>query len=355
MTAPRLEVRLDRIHQNAKVLVGRLAEHGIAVTGVTKGTLGSAEVAAELLAAGVAGIGESRIENIEGLRQAGVTAPITLIRSPMLSQVERVVRQADTSLNTEVVVLEALSDAAGRQGRRHGVVLMVELGDLREGLLPADLEAVARRTLALPHLVLRGIGTNLACQSGVAPDDRNMAELSRLAYGLETSLGRHLEIVSGGNSANLDWALGAPEVGRVNDLRLGEAVLLGCEPLRRRPIEGLRTDAFTLAAEVIEVQVKPSVAWGAINETAFGAMPPATDRGCTSRVIVGLGRQDVEPDGLVLPEGWHLLGASSDHLVLDPGRDRPAVGREVRLGLRYDALLRAMTSPFVTTVYLGGN
>lgn len=354
MTAPRLEVRLDHLRHNARVLVGRLAERGIAVTGVTKASLGCPEIAAQLLAAGVAGIGESRIENIEALRRAGVTAVITLIRSPMLSQVDRVVAHADTSLNTEVSVLDALSAAAGRLGRRHGVVLMVELGDLREGILPDDLEAVARHVLTLPHLVLRGIGTNLACQSGVTPDDRNMAELSDLADALETSLGTRLDVVSGGNSANLEWALGTADVGRINDLRLGEAILLGCEPLQRRPIAGLHGDACTLVAEVIEVQVKPSLAWGAINEAAFGAPPSIVDRGCATRVIVALGRQDVEPDGLALPDGWRLLGASSDHLVLDPGEGRPAVGSEVRFGLRYDALLRAMTSPFVARTLLGG-
>jgi predicted amino acid racemase len=354
VTAPRLEVRLDLIRDNAAALVERLAKHGISVLGVTKATLGCPEVAAALLAAGVAGIAESRIENVEALRRAGVTAPITLIRSPMLSQVERVVEGADTSLNTEVSVLDALSAAAERLDRRHSVVLMVELGDLREGILPADLEAVASHTLALPHLVLRGIGTNLACQSGVTPDDRNMAALSDLAVGLESSLGVQLDVISGGNSANLDWALGAPDVGRINELRLGEAILLGCEPLRRRPIDGLRIDAFTLVAEVIEARVKPSVAWGAINETAFGAATPGADRGEATRVIVALGRQDVEPDGLVLPAGWQLLGASSDHLVLDAGGDRPAVGSEVPFGLRYDALLRAMTSPFVSRMLLGG-
>ncbi len=240
-------------------------------------------MATALLAGGVAGIGESRIENVEALRDAGITAPITLIRSPMLSQVDRVVRHADTSLNSERSVISALSDAAGRQDRHHGVVLMVELGDLREGVLPADLEPLARLVLALPRVTLQGIGTNLACQSGVAPDRDNMAELSALADQLATSLGTDLAVVSGGNSANLDWALGGSAVGRINDLRLGEALLLGCEPLGRRPVAGLRTDAFLLVAEVIEVKVKPSQAWGTTRQTAFGAMPtPRTEAPATA-------------------------------------------------------------------------
>jgi len=229
---------------------------------------------------------------------------------------------------------------------------MVELGDLREGILAVDLEAAVRRTLELPNLELRGIGANLACQSGAAPDERNMGELSTLTASLESTFGITVETVSGGNSANLDWAFGTGEVGRVNDLRLGEAVLLGREPLRRTAIDGLHTDAFTLVAEVIESKDKPSRAWGDIAETAFGAPVVAIDRGTSGRILLALGRQDVEVSGLVAPAGLQVLGASSDHLVLDAGPTRPAVGAEVRFGVNYGALLAAMTSPFVARTYL---
>ncbi len=353
MTAPRLEIRLDHIHHNARALVERLAERGISVTGVTKATLGSPEIARELIRAGVTSIGESRIENIEALRRAGLTTTMVLIRSPMLSQAARVVAHAEVSLNSEIEVVEQLSIAAQEQGRRHRVVLMVELGDLREGILPGDLEGVARRVLDLPGVVLRGIGANLACQSGVAPDQRNMNELSALAASIEARFGLALETVSGGNSANLGWVFTTNDVGRVNHLRLGESILLGCEPLRRTPIEGLHTDAFTLVAEVIESKTKPTKAWGEINQTAFGFRPPDIDRGDTTRVILAVGGQDVDPDGLDPPEGMTILGASSDHLVVDAGRAVPAVGSELRFGLDYSCLLRAMTSPHVSRLATG--
>lgn len=351
MSAPRLEIHLDRLRHNARALVDRLATRSIAVTGVTKATLGSPEVARELLSAGVSAIGDSRIENIETMRRAGITATMVLIRSPMLSQADRVVAHADVSLNTELVVIERLSASAGAVGRTHGVVLMVELGDLREGILPGDLPAVVAETLRLPHIELRGIGANLACQSGVAPDDRNMAELSALAGSLESTFGLKVSVVSGGNSASLDWALGCADAGRVNDLRLGESILLGREPLRRRPVDGLRTDAITLVAEVIESKVKPTLAWGEINETAFGLRKREPDRGSTPRAILAVGRQDVDPEGLTGPFGTKILGASSDHLVVDAGSTPPAVGSEMRFELNYGALLAAMTSPFVTKVF----
>lgn len=351
MSAPRLEIHLDRIRHNARALVDQLATRGVAVTGVTKATLGSPQVARELLRAGVSAIGDSRIENIEAMRRAGITGRMVLIRSPMLSQADRVVANADVSLNTELVAIERLSASAGEKGLVHGVVVMVELGDLREGVLPDDLNAVVARVLRLPHVELRGIGTNLACQSGVTPDDRNMAELSALANSVESTFDLKLAVVSGGNSASLDWALGCADAGRVNDLRLGESILLGREPLRRNPIDGLRTDAFTLVAEVIESKVKPTQAWGEINQTAFGPRSPDPDRGDTARAILALGRQDIDPEGLAGPSGIKILGASSDHLVVDAGSALPEVGSELRFQLSYGALLAAMTSPFVTKLF----
>ncbi|MBK5287535.1 MAG: alanine racemase, partial [Acidimicrobiia bacterium] len=220
MSTPRLEINLDQIRHNATVLVDRLARRGISVTGVTKATLGSARVAREFIGAGVTAIGDSRIENIERMRAAGVHAEIVLVRSPMLSQCDRVVAHADISMNTELDVLSGLSDAATRAGRAHQVILMVELGDLREGIMPGDLLAIAERARQFPLLTIVGIGANQACQSGSTPDEHAMAELSALVLTVESNLGIALPIVSGGNSANLTWALGAGAIGRVNNLRL---------------------------------------------------------------------------------------------------------------------------------------
>lgn len=350
MSAPRLDIDLDRIHHNALVLVERLASRGISVTGVVKAGLGSPAIANTLLRAGVSALGDSRIENIETMRRGRIAAPMHLIRSPMLSQAERVVRQADLSFNTELAVINRLSLAARKAKRAHGIVLMVELGDLREGIMPADLGNTVRAVLRLPNITLRGIGANLACHSGVAPDADNMSELSTLAESIESTFGMHLDLVSGGNSANLDWALGGANTGRINNLRLGESILLGCEPLHRRPIEGLHTNAITLVAEVIEAKLKPSRPWGMIAQTAFGEKPPAAGRKHCLRAILAIGCQDIDPAGLKAPAGTGILGASGDHLIIDSDDGSLAVGSEIRFGLNYSALVRAMTSPFIVKV-----
>lgn len=356
MSAPRLEIHLERLHHNARILVERLGRRGIAVTGVSKATLGLPEIVHTWVAAGIQSIGESRIESIEALAASGVAVPMLLVRAPMLSQVDRVVAHAAISCNSEPVVLEALARTAARQGVRHGVVLMVELGDLREGILAADLEAVAQRTLALPNLMLMGIGTNLGCQNGIAPNAVNMAELSCLATALEHRFAVRLPWCSGGNSANLPWLAAGGDPGRINHLRLGEALLLGREPLGRTAIPGLHTDAITLVAEVIEAKRKPSQPWGERRLTSFAAqpqlLPPAGETASEQRALLALGEQDVDPAGLGAPVGVTIRGASSDHLVVGCTGKAPQVGDEQRYQLSYSALLRAMTSPFVSRCFI---
>jgi predicted amino acid racemase len=231
-------------------------------------------------------------------------------------------------------------------------VLMVELGDLREGVLAADLVPLARGVAGLDGLNLAGIGSNLACQSGVVADQDKMHELSELAGDVEAAVGTALSVVSGGNSANLGWALGTSDPGRIDDLRLGEAILLGLDPLTRLPVAGLRTDAVVMVAELIEVKEKPAQPWGHVGQAAFGAPPGHRRRGTVRQGLLAVGRQDVDHEGLVPPSGVTVLGMSSDHLVVDLGDHGAGVGDELSFAVGYSGMLRAMTSPFVTVLEL---
>ena len=313
--------------------------------------MGNPSYAATLLAAGVRTLGDSRIENIEEMRRAGITAPIALIRTPLLSQADLVVTNADISLNTELDVISALSDAAQKAGRRHAILLMVELGDLREGIMPDDLQETVRRTLTFPHIDLHGIGASLGCLNGVVPDRKNMCELSRLADDLDRNYSASSNFVtrtvSGGNSSNLKWALSGNSIDRINELRLGESILMGVDPLYREPIEGLYTDAVTLFAEVIESKVKPSQPWGEMAHPTFEQSTKRHHHGTTNQMILAVGHQDIDPAGLSPPNGSEILGASSDHLIVTTNGRCALVGTELAFGLDYSAFLRAMTSPFV--------
>ncbi len=344
MSGLRIEIDLDKISANVRELVARCGRRGISVTAVTKAMLGAPELASALSSVEV--LGDARIENIERLRDAGIDTPALLLRTPMLSQVERVIAADVMSVNTQIDVLSALSSAAGTSGRMHDVMLMVELGDLREGVMPDTLHDIIRHVLSCRGLRLAGIGANLACRNGIAPSDQNMGALSAIVESAEVTFGIGIDIVSGGNSANLDWAFHTENIGRINNLRLGESILLGREPLDRQPIPGLHSDAIVLVAEVIESIRKPTKPFGVAHQNSFGETPEGIDRGEIWQTILAIGRQDTDTADIVAPDGIEILSASSDHLIAaTPHRMKP--GDEIRFHPGYSAVLRSMTSPFV--------
>ncbi len=351
MPASRLTIELDKIAHNARRLRALYGSKGVHVTAVTKGVCGSFEVARALLRGGIHSLGDSRLANLHKLRTAGVRAQFVLIRSPMLSQAERVVELADISLNTEVSVIRRLGECAARRGMVHGIVLMVELGDLREGILPSRVEPTAEQVLGLKGARLVGIGTNLACFGAISPTEVKMRELSMIAERIQRKYGIELELVSGGNSANYRWFVSTSDVGLVNHLRIGESILLGRDTLTREPIPGLYTDAFTLSAEVIELKTKPSKPYGEVAQDAFGHVPTFEDKGPMNRAILALGRQDVDVSAIQPKVDAEVIGASSDHLILNARDAQLRVGTIVQFGVKYSALLRAMTSPYVEKAY----
>ncbi len=350
MQHPYLTIDLDKIEHNARTIVGLCRQHGIAVTGVTKVTCGNPDVAQAMLRGGVSSIGESHIENIRRMRAAGIATSYVLLQIPPLSGVEEVIEAADVSLNSELAVLEGLSAAACRRGRIHEVILMVDLGDLREGIWPAELVPFVRQALGLRGIRIKGLGTNLACFGAVAPSADNMNQLVELASEIERTFGLTLEWVSGANSSGLELIASARMPKRVNHARMGEAILLGRETIHRRPWPGTFQDAFLLHTEILELKKKPSVPVGERCEDAFGRLPAFEDRGDVVRALLNVGREDVDIDGIAaLDPRVVILGGSSDYLVADVTGAAGAVrvGGELAFSLKYGALLAAMTSEYV--------
>jgi predicted amino acid racemase len=344
-------VDLGKVRANARTVVDHLP--GISVVGVTKVTCGSPQVARALLAGGARALGESRLENAERLRSAGLTAPIWLLRAPPPDLAGETVQLTDVSLQSELETVVALENAAAAAGRRHAVVAMVDLGDLREGMLPADLPAFLDRVNAMDHVDIAGIGVNLTCYGAIVPDEDNMSRLAELASQSERQLGRPL-LVSGGNSGSIGMVTSGRMPAAVNTLRIGETILLGVDTLTREPTLGLHLDAFTVRAPVVECLVKPSLPQGTIAQDAFGNRPSFTDRGERRRAICALGRQDAPPEGLVPVDPCvEVLGASSDHLILDvDALERPpALGDSITFLPNYGATLQLFTSPYVTKVF----
>ena len=320
--------------------------------GVTKGVLGSPPVAAAMTAAGVGFLADSRIENIIKIKEAGIKNTLVLIRTPPMSKVKQVVTYADISLNSELDVIHQLSEEARAQNKIHRIILMVDLGDLREGILPEDMEQTFGALLSFRGVKPIGIGTNLGCIGAILPDQEKMDELSRIALTLENRFNVHFELISGGNSANFQWANKTEQLGRINNLRIGEMIFTGCNTIDYAPVEQLETNTSCLVAEVIEVKHKHSLPSGTICTDAFGDVPVFSDRGMIRRAIIEIGRQDVPPQGLIPVSDMEIIGSSSDHLIVDLKESAAKVGDHIRFHLTYYAQLSAMTSPYIEKVYL---
>jgi predicted amino acid racemase len=358
MTFPYLNIDLDKIERNARSIVDLCTRHGIEVTGVTKVTCGHPEVASAMLRGGVSSIADSRLENIHRLKKADVDTRYMLLRLPPLSGVEAVVESVSVSLNSELAVLKALSREAMKRERIHDVIIMLDLGDLREGVWPDDLVPFMREALKLDGIRVTGLGSNLACFSGVLPDEENLSSLVELTNEIEQTFELKLEYVSGLNSSGLDLIAKGSVPKRVNHARIGEAIILGRETARRKPWPGTEQDAFTLRAEVLEIKAKPSRPVGARGEDAFGQAPQFEERGVRNRALLNVGREDIVLDGIApLDSSVEVIGASSGYLVVDVSdvSGRVRVGDELGFSVNYSALLRAMTSEYVKKrIFRGG-
>lgn len=352
---PKLIINLNKIYSNSQTIVTMCKNSGIDVIGVTKGVSGDNLIAQAIMAGGVKGLADSRIENIVRMREAGIVANFMLLRSPMLSEVELVVNYCDISLNTEIDVLEELSILSLKKGIRHNVLLMIDVGELREGILPSDIFRIGNYIKILQGIRVAGIGTNLTCLNGVMPTRENMSLLMDTGNELEKILEYKMEYISGGNSSSLCLMEGGIIPQGINQFRVGESILLGHYVPEQDPIPDTYQDAFQLETELIELKEKPSLPMGVIGENAFGEYTNEKEQRLHYRGIVAIGRQDVPPAGLIpLNHGVSVIGATSDHTIIDIGDDKGPyqVGSKIVFGLTYPGLLSASTSPYVTKEYI---
>lgn len=320
---PRLEINLEHLKHNVATVVEKCGGQGVQVMGVIKGANGIPEIAKAFDHGGAAMIASSRLEQLEDAIDAGITKPMVMIRIPMLSEVEDVIRITDMSLNSELEVIKALNEEARRQGKLHKIILMAEMGDLREGYWDREelLNVAEYIENKLINIQLVGIGTNVGCYGSILPTVDKLEELVELAEKVEERLGRQLEYIAGGATSSLMriWDGNIPE--RVNLLRIGEGILLArdLDVFYGYDMSQMYQDVFRLKAEVIEVKDKPTYPIGTIAVDAFGHTPEYVDRGIRRRALLAVGKVDYgNPEDLIpMEKGIEILGASSDHTIVD--------------------------------------
>ncbi len=350
---PRIIADLDRLRENMERMVALCHAHGLSAALVTKCVCADARIAAVMAETDVDFLADSRVENLARLPQ---NKPRYLLRVAQPSEVEDVVRHAEISQQSEPYTVRLLGEAAARQGKQHKVVLMVDMGDLREGVFFRDTEAIhalAEAVIACPALTLYGVGVNMTCFGGVLPSEENLSGLVRIAEELRQRYGLPIPFVSGGNSSALTMLREGTIPKGITNLRIGEGYLLGNDTGALVPMEGFHTDCFTLEAQLVEVKRKPSKPIGDCGANAFGEKVEFPDRGEMLRGICAIGRQDIVPGGLLPHDARiEILGASSDHLIVNL-TDAPGykVGDVLSFNVDYGALLHAYTGSYVSKAY----
>jgi len=348
---PVLKADLNKIKENVSIIAKKCGEKNIDIMCVTKVFCADPTVAQAAVDGGATMLADSRVKNLMKLQD--INAKKVLIRIPMLSEVESVVEYTDLSFNSEMETIKAIDAAAKTAGKVHDILLMVDLGDLREGVLPKDVNATVTEILKLDNVNLYGLGVNLTCYGGIIPSTDNLGQLVEIAKDVEKTFDMKLQMVSGGNSSSYYLIENGEMPTGVTNLRPGELYVLGRETAYGNPVEGLHEDCFTLQGQIVELKEKDSMPKGEIGMDAFGNVPSFEDKGKMLRAIVAVGVQDARPGDLAPRDAKiDILGASSDHLLLDVTHTAQTfkVGDIVDFSVDYGSLLMLATSEYVTKV-----
>jgi ornithine racemase len=354
---PELEIDLSKIRDNALNVIGKCSTKKVTVCGVVKSVSASPLITRAFIEAGCSEIGDSRLHHLKGLRDFGIIEPLLLTRLPMMSEVEELVSYVDISLNSEIEVIKKIDEEAAKINKIHKVILMFDLGDLREGLIDQNefIDTACFIESKLKHVLLYGIGTNLGCYGSLKPTKNNLSRLVHIAEIIEPMIGRTLEVISGGSTTSYTLVLNDQLPARINHLRIGEGILLAkdLDVFWGLDMTPLYQDAFTLNAQLVELKDKPSYPDGEKIIDTFGDIPIYKDIGIRRRAILAIGKQDFgyHHDKLTPKDNRvKIVGGSFDHLIVDleDCKNDYSVGGLVAFDVLYPPLVYLSSSISVT-------
>ncbi|MEQ8624189.1 MAG: alanine/ornithine racemase family PLP-dependent enzyme [Vicingaceae bacterium] len=350
-----------KLEHNFRFLQNLFDEHGIRWTIVSKLLCGYKPYLQVLHDLGAENLCDSRIANLRTIKSVSKDIETVFIKPPAKRNVKNVVKYADISFNTEIETIKALSEEAVRQNKKHQVLIMIELGELREGVLKEEFLDFYEAVFQLPNIEVIGIGTNLTCMYGVLPTHDKLIQLCLYVNLIESKFNRVIPFISGGTTVTIPLIFQNLLPKGVNHFRIGEALFQGTEPYHNEQIEGMKLNLFELNAEIIELTEKPRVPDGKIVANVKGESMKfdEEDKDSTSlRALIDLGVLDVDEDQLkLIDDDISIVGSSSDVMVIDLGTNKKnyKVGDYISFNLGYLAILRVMNSRYIEKKIKIGN
>lgn len=343
----------SELKHNFEFLDSLFKEHGVKWGITSKLLCGSRGFLEEVIRLGIGEVHDSRISNLRVIKEIDPETITIYIKPPPKDAIPDVVRYADISLNTELSTLHELSDEAQRQDTIHKVIIMIEMGDLREGVMREELIGFYEKVFKLPGIEVVGLGTNLNCLHGVMPDGDKLIQLVLYKQIIELQFKKSIPLVSGGTSVTIPLLLRNQLPAGVNHFRVGESLFFGKDLFTDGIIEGMSDQVMELYTQIIEISEKPRVPTGdlGVNPQGKTVEIEEEDYGKTSyRAIIDIGVLDIQPDYLIpVNENITITDASSDMLILDVGSNPKGykVGDMIRFKLKYMGALGLMSSDYI--------
>ncbi|MDD2563809.1 MAG: alanine racemase [Salinivirgaceae bacterium] len=356
-----LRINTNKIIGNITKINRILQKHDIQWSLVAKILAGNKEVLRKILShpeiKKLHSIADSRLTGLRAIKSIDPEITTMYAKPPAMDSIKSVVTYADISLNSSFKTIEALDKEAGRQGKTHRVIIMIELGELREGIIREHVLTFYKKVFDLKNVVIEGIGANLGCMYGIQPTYDKLLQLSLYKQLIEAKFDTSFSLISGGSSITLPL-VGKPSMPKnLNHLRIGEAAFLGTTPIDNEKFRTLATDAFEYRANIIELELKETSPDGVLTEGNIGHTVENNeqqDYQHSYRAILDFGLLDVDIQELKAKDPEiKFAGTTSDMSVYDLG---PAlknksckykVGDKVIFVPSYMAIARLMSSKFI--------
>lgn len=296
---------------------------------------------------------DSRVSNLKCIKQIDPNIETIYIKPAPNGSISEIVAFADISFNTELETIKLLSQEAVKQNKLHRIVIMVELGELREGVLREDLISFYEKVFSLPNIEIIGLGTNLTCMYGILPNNDKLIQLSLYKEVLELKFNKKLPFISGGASVTIPLILNHQLPKAINHFRIGETLFMGTNAYDGSKYENYEQYVFKLHAEIIELHEKPMMPNGETGINMTGEkieFNPEWEDVTKFRAIIDLGLLDIDMEHFFPINPDHqVVGSSSDMMVidLDSNPEKLKVGDTIPFHMDYMGILRLMNSDYV--------
>jgi len=351
-----LLVRTKKIIENIEKLSDYLNTNNIHWSLTTKVLSGHRGILEEILKLPaikkIHSIADSRLSNLKTIKKIAPDIVTMYIKPPAIKYVKTVIDVADISLNTSFSTIGALNVEAKKRGIVHRIIIMIEMGELREGVIRKDLMEFYRKCFELSNVKVIGLGTNLGCMYGVEPTFDKLLQLSLYKQLIEAKFSKTIEFISGGSSITLPMIAKNKIPKSVNHFRIGEAIFLGDSPLNGKKFKNLSMDVFEFDANIIEMEHKETAPDGVISEGNVGHAQEMPDEEMSYKAVLDFGVLDVNTDDITPKDkDIQFIGTTSDMTVYDLGTKRKKKfkdGSQIKFKPNYMAVARLMNSKFVT-------